>query len=507
MLSAQDRFPDPIPRSPFTVEVEEVATIPDSTPGQPARVSVLTQDPAGRLFANDQRGPLYNIDPRSGRVFEFLDLRDFPELAILSTSEAGFQSFAFHPSFHDPDSPGFGRLYTLHSTTNTARRPDFDPGGNTSLHELLLEWRTADPGQRRFVAADPANPYRELLRFKHPFGNHNGGLIVFNPTVTPGDADYGNLYLAMGDGGAGGDPQENGEDPSNPFGAILRIDPTGNDASNGQYGLVAENRLAADNDPDTLAEIYCYGLRNPQRFGWDIVTGHCFIADIGQNDVEEIDLAANGAHFGWDIREGSFPFEGGSTAGLTDPVAEYDHTSPVRDMPTNIGNRAVTVGEVARGTCIEHLDGMLPISDFPTGLIFLLDVDHDPLDGGQDGLTELLLRNGNGPATHFLDLVNAARTARGLGSTNRADLRFSVNTPGQVFLTNKHDGIVRRLKPDQEPILEVGPLQDGRTTLAFRGVLQHSSDLQSWQDLVPQPPATWELPPDTSASFFRSIRR
>ena len=156
------------------------------------------------------------------------------------------------------------------------------------------------------------------MRFKHPFGNHNGGLIAFNPTAPRGDPDYGNLYLAMGDGGASGDPQENGEDPSNPYGAILRIDPTGNDSANGKYGIVQANRFARDNNANTLAEIYCYGLRNPQRFGWDAVTGNCFIADIGQNAIEEIDLAANGAHFGWDIREGSFAFEGSDNPRFTD---------------------------------------------------------------------------------------------------------------------------------------------------------------------------------------------
>ncbi len=117
--------------------------------------------------------------------------------------------------------------------------------------------------------------------------------------------------------------------------------------------------LAADENDETLGEIFVYGLRNPQRFGWDTATGNMFIADIGQNAVEEINLAANGANFGWDDREGSFRFDSNNTEGLTDPVAEYDHTNVVSNPPTNIGNRAVTVGEVARGTGIPQLDGNL----------------------------------------------------------------------------------------------------------------------------------------------------
>ena len=108
---AQNRFRDPIPRSGFSVKVDEVAVIPDSRTRQPPRISVVTQDPLGRLFANDQRGPLYTFDEATGDVVEYLDLRDFPELSILSTSEAGFQGFAFHPSFFEEGTAGFGKLY------------------------------------------------------------------------------------------------------------------------------------------------------------------------------------------------------------------------------------------------------------------------------------------------------------------------------------------------------------------------------------------------------------
>ncbi len=441
----QDRFPTPIPTSDLTLRIEEFATIPDSASRQPPRLSVLTPDPTGRLFVNDQRGPLYSIDGTGNSVTEYLDLRDYSELRMLSTSEAGFQSFAWHPDFANPGTAGFGRFYTIHSSRNTASAPDFDPGGGTDFHTLLLEWNTATPDAMAFEPADADQPYREILRFKQPFGNHNAGLIAFNPTAGPQDSDFGNLYVALGDGGSGGDPQENGEDPSNPYGAILRIDPLGSDGVNGQYGIVAENQLAGDNDPQTLGEIYAYGLRNPQRFGWDSANGNLFIADIGQSAVEEINLAINGGNFGWDLREGSFRFESNNTEGLLNPVAEYDHTNVVTDPPTNIPNRAVTVGEVARGTSVAGLDGLLLLSDFPTGLIFTLDVDNDPLDGGQDGLRELQPVGDNGQPVRLLELINQTRASRGLPATTRADLRFGFNTPGEVYILNKQDGIVRRL--------------------------------------------------------------
>ena len=506
-LTAQDYFPEPIPDSGIRLHADAIAVIPDSTPGQPPRISVLTQDPSGRLFANDQRGPLYLVDEATGGVTEYLDLRDYPELDIVSTFEAGFQSFAFHPEFLNADASGHGRFYTIHSCGNTTSTPDFDPGGSTSFHTLLLEWQAEDPLADSFTAANASAPYREVMRLKQPYGNHNAGLVAFNSSVPPDHPDYGMLYIAIGDGGSGGDPQENGQDPSNPFGAILRIDPLGSDSANGQYGIVAGNLPASDSNPSTLGEIYCYGLRNPQRFGWDAVTGMGFIADIGQNAVEEVNLMTNGANFGWDQREGSFAFEGSDSAAYTGPVAEYDHTNPVASMPTSIGNRAVTVGEVVRGACIPVLEGKLPVGDFPTGLIFLLDVDGDPLDGGQDGLAELVLLDENGDSRRFIELINAARASRGLSAATRTDLRFSVNTPGRLYLTNKQDGIIRRVRPTSEPSVSLSTSGNGAIGLVYEGRLQVSPDLQAWEDLVPQPQKSGEWIPDQDTLFLRAILR
>ncbi len=443
----QNFFPDPIEKGPLTVAIKDFAVLPDSSGGNsaPARMSVMTADPLGRLFVNDQRGPLYTISPDGATVTEYLDLRDFSELQITSSSEKGFQGFAFHPDFNTDGAAGFGKFYTIHSSYNRTRTPDFDPGGNSSFHTLLLEWATDTPASSTFEPADSDEPFREVLRFDQPYGNHNAGLIAFNTTAGPGHPDRNNLYIAIGDGGSGGDPQENGQDAGNPYAAILRIDPTGTNSVNRRYGIVADNVLAGDGNTRTLAEIYAYGLRNPQRFGWDTATGQMYIADIGQNAVEEIDLGVNGGNYGWNEREGSFWFRGPKTADMIDPVAEYDHTNLVSNPPTGIGNRAITLGEVARGTGIPGLDGNLLLGDLPTGLIFYLNVDTDPLDGGQDGLAELITLDDNGDPVRLLELINQTRADRGLGSTSRADLRFSLGIDGEVYILNKRDGVVRRL--------------------------------------------------------------
>ena len=173
-----------------------------------------------------------------------------------------------------------------------------------------------------------------------------------------------------------------------------------------------------------------------------------FIADIGQNAVEEIDRAVNGGNFGWAAREGSF---GSTVPGAIDPVAEYDHTNLVTNPPTSIGNRAITMGEVVRGSGINGLNGKLLLGDFPTGLIFYLDVDTDPLNGGQDGLFELTMLDENGVQVRLLDLINQTRAANGLGAATRADLRFSIGIDGEVYILNKQDGVIRRLVAVPEP--------------------------------------------------------
>ena len=416
----------------ITVGIEEFASI-----GAGARMNLMTTDPAGRLFVNDQNGGLFFVDRATRTTTEYLNLSDgalYPSLELISSGEPGFQSFAFHPDFATAGTAGFGKFYTIHSSGNTDPTPDFDPGGNTSFHSVLLEWNTSDPSSETFVAADAANPFREVLRFDQPFSNHNAGQLAFNPSANAG-SDRTNLYIGLGDGGSGNDPQNNGQDAGNPYGAILRIDPLGNNSSNGQYGIVAQNVFASDSLASTLAENFSIGLRNPQRFGWDDRNGNLYIADIGQNAFEEINLAQNGGNFGWDFREG---LQGGNLPGAIDPVAAYSHSSFLANPTT--GGRAVTVGEVVLGSGIPGLDGQLLLGDFPNGVIYTLDVDNDPLDGGQDQLDELLLIDVSSDSTDPVRLLDLIDT-----TSSRADLRFSSDTGGDVFILNKRDGIIRRL--------------------------------------------------------------
>jgi glucose/arabinose dehydrogenase len=198
-----------------------------------------------------------------------------------------------------------------------------------------------------------------LLTVEQPFPNHNGGQLAFGPD--------GYLYLGLGDGGSGGDPQGNGQNPATLLGSIVRIDVNGDEP----YAIPADNPFA--DGAGGAPEVFLYGLRNPWRFSFDRGTGQLWIADVGQNAYEEIDrvdpAADAGANLGWNLMEASHCFVAGcSPEGLVLPITEYG-----RDAGCS-----VTGGFVYRGTAIEGLAGWYLFSDYCSGLIFGVPSDAAP---------------------------------------------------------------------------------------------------------------------------------
>jgi len=191
------------------------------------------------------------------------------------------------------------------------------------------------------------------------------------------------LYISLGDGGAADDqgvghsPQGNGQDTSNVLGKILRIDPRGSNSANGQYGIPVDNPFFPGGSPPyggqngcadgVCDEIYAYGFRNPFRFSFDRATGDLYVGDVGQNDIEEVDIVFPGGNYGWRIKEGSFCFEpNGDEAGyvtkarscgpadLISPAAQYDHDDGI----------AILGGFVYRGEAIGALQGRYVFGDY-----------------------------------------------------------------------------------------------------------------------------------------------
>ena len=446
-----DPFPTPIPTTEGVIQVSfvEFASIPD-VGGEAARMMLLVDEPGTRrMFVSEMRGPLFTVSYDGRAVERYLDINASRWGVNVESAgrERGFQSFAIHPQFNEPGTPGFGKLYTWTDSSNTAPEPDFSPGGGSNTHAtVLFEWTASNSA----AATYDGGPPRELLRLEQPFRNHNAGHMSFNPLAVTGAADFGLLYMGVADGGSGGDPLGVGQNLSVPYGKILRLDPLGSSSANGKYGIPAGNPFASDADAGTLGEIYAYGVRNPQRFGWDPRNGNMFLADIGQNIVEELSLVTAGANHGWNAWEGSFGFISRQAvslanqrgdAGMTYPVVEYGQSDPLLQS-----NSAITGVHVYRGDAIPQLANLVLFGDFPSGEIFYIQADSLP-GGGQNAIRRILLNDG-GESKTLLQVIREKNVEQGRSPVTRADLRFGAGPDDQIFLLNKHNGTMRLLVPD-----------------------------------------------------------
>jgi glucose/arabinose dehydrogenase len=216
-----------------------------------------------------------------------------------------------------------------------------DRSGTTKVDEYRMNGRKAIKKSRR-----------QILSVAQPFANHNGGEVTFGPD--------GMLYVGLGDGGGGGDPQGNGQRLDTLLGKILRINPVQNIYAG--YSVPASNPFVGV--PGARGEIWMYGLRNPWRFSFDQLTGDAWIGDVGQSAWEEVDYAPagdSGINWGWNRREGAHPYTGTAPAGARDPILERSHAT---------GDCAITGGYVYRGTKIPKLQGAYVYGDYCTGVIY-----------------------------------------------------------------------------------------------------------------------------------------
>jgi hypothetical protein len=196
-----------------------------------------------------------------------------------------------------------------------------------------------------------------ILEVEQPFANHNGGQLAFGPD--------GYLYIGLGDGGSGGDPLGNGQNLEVLLGKILRIDV--DSASMGRNYAIPGDNPFVDNSLGYREEIYAFGFRNPWRFCFDVETDRLWVADVGQSQIEEIDLVEKGKNYGWNIMEGSLPYAGGDQEELELPVWEYGHDE----------GTAVIGGYVYRGPTEAALFGAYIYGDYGTGRIWALTLSEN----------------------------------------------------------------------------------------------------------------------------------
>ena len=302
---------------------------------------VFMVDPAdgsGRWFVVEQPG-LIRI-ARDGIVEPepFLDLTG---VVNARGSEQGLLSMALHPDFAEN-----GQFFVGYTAN------EGDGAGDNTIARLTVS--PDNPDQ-----ADPAS-LEVLLAIPDPYQNHNGGLVMFGPD--------GYLYAGFGDGGSGGDPENNGQNPHALLGSILRLDV---DQASGEmpYGIPADNPFA--DGVEGAPEVWAYGLRNPWRFSFDRETGDLYIADVGQNQIEEINFqpadSPGGENYGWNVMEGSACYLDPQCDAeqFVAPVAEYQHDKGC----------SVTGGYVYRGEEIPALRGVYLFADYCTGLLWGLGRD------------------------------------------------------------------------------------------------------------------------------------
>lgn len=328
-------------------------------------------DGSERIFITEQMGRIVIIKRGIQQSIPFLDIRD----RVGCCGERGLLSVAFPPAY------GKKQYFYINYTDKT---------GDT----VVARYRVSTDRDR----AD-RNTEEVILRVKQPFPNHNGGQMAFGPD--------GFLYIGLGDGGAANDPFGNGQDKKTLLGKLLRIDV---ESGRTPYGVPSSNPFLSV--PGARPELWATGLRNPWRFSFDRGTGDLFIADVGQNRYEEVNVqpasGAGGENYGWNIMEGAHCFgpKPCSADGLVLPVAEYGHQAGC----------SVTGGMVYRGAEFPVLGGIYLYGDYCSGRIWGLR-RHD----------------GEWRTAELLDTTLSIST-------------FGEDEGGEVYVADHHSGAVHRIE-------------------------------------------------------------
>jgi glucose/arabinose dehydrogenase len=358
-------------------------TLADAFPSFPAFSlpveCVRAGDGTDRMFIAEQRGRIFVINTATPTAPPrlFLDLRD----SVSSTGgETGLLGLAFHPAYSSN-----GRFYV-----------DYTSSRSGSLRSYVARYQVS--------ASNPDSAVRStgdvLLSIDQPFDNHNGGKIAFGPD--------GYLYISLGDGGSGNDPQGNGQNLSVLLAKILRID-VDSPAPPLAYGIPITNPFAS-NTQGIRREIFAFGLRNPWRFSFDAQTGALWAGDVGQGAREEIDTIRAGGNYGWRLMEGTLCTPGvnttcADTAGLIRPLWEYPHSA---------GDASITGGYVYRGNTIPALRGKYIYADYSSGRIWALTT------------------NGTSPATNTL-LLDSPYAISSFGEDRLHELFVVAYSNGRLY--------------------------------------------------------------------------
>ena len=395
-----------------------------------------------RLFVVEKSGKIKILN-QNGSVNStpFLDIED---RVSTNANERGLLGLAFHPNY--PENPFFFVNYTNNS-------------GATTISKFSVS-----------ANQDIANDSETiLLEINQPYANHNGGCINFGPD--------GNLYIGMGDGGSGGDPQNFSQNTESLLGKMLRIN-----VNSGAYSI-PENNPYGD-------EIWSIGLRNPWKFSFDSLNGDLWIADVGQNEFEEINMVQNNPaniNYGWRCYEGNEPYNlsGCPDEGLTFPVSTYSHYSS-GDFKCSI-----TGGYVYRGNQISGLNGVYFFADYCSGEIGLLSKNENDewdmslafpnINGswvsfGEDINGELYIASINGGVYKIIDAALSnneidSNTLNYFPNPFQDYIQINSDRPINIELYDLSGRKLREFKNYNQEILDLGFLNKGTYIIKVDGYL------------------------------------
>ncbi|MEP0545625.1 MAG: PQQ-dependent sugar dehydrogenase [Rhodothermales bacterium] len=400
--------------APASAQLSADLAFPNLTFSSPVGVE---HDPVNPdlLYVVEQRGVIrvFDNDPDVSTTSVFLDIDD----RVTSGGETGLLGLAFHPDYETN-----GYFYVNYTVASPLRS-----------RVSRFSRSTANPQQ-----GDPDSEL-VLLDIAQPFSNHNGGGLAFGPD--------GYLYASFGDGGSGGDPEENGQDPTTLLGAILRLDVDGGgtapDCGGPGANYTVPPNAIADGPGGSCDEIYAWGLRNPWRFSFDRETGEGWIADVGQGAWEEVDRMEDGGNYGWNTYEGNACFDGPcDPEGLTFPAWVYSSQS-------GSPHCSVTGGYVYRGSDVPALEGRYIYGDYCSGQLWALDDSGRPVTNealavgtfstltsfGEDAAGELYFVRQNGRVYRFFQ--EGTSDTVGVPERDEASLRLAGPNPfrGETALT------------------------------------------------------------------------
>ena len=407
--------------------------ITDPYPGLPdiSQPTKMLLEPVSdpRWFVLRKTGQLVTFDPDNATATQpYLDLSGI----VRTVSEGGLLGMAFHPDY--PDTAEVFLSYTINHS---------GPAMRSVISRFILD-NVTTPGA--------GTVEQVILQVDQDFDNHNGGDIAFGLD--------GYLYIGLGDGGSGGDPNNRAQDTTRLLGSMLRIDVSGAGVSYpaNPYAIPADNPFAGNAkcgpgaNADACPEIYAWGLRNPWRWSFDLDSGDLWLADVGQGTYEEVDLIERGGNYGWRCREGAHNYNtAGCGTGLIEPVSEYPHS---------LGN-SITGGYVYRGSAIPGLVGRYVFADYGSGRFWALQ------------------SNGAGGYTND-ELID----------TNFGPTSFAMDQNGELFFTDIRNSRIRKLvsagasTEDTIPTLlsATGCVNPTDVTQPYSGLLPYDLNAPFWSD-------------------------